>query len=87
MDNTTFDRKLYDKGFLYEDATVNKLEDFASFAENIFINQPVFWEAVSENEKLRAKFEIISEYYESLDSSMNKNYFLELNNITLSNNR
>ena len=75
---------LYDKGFINQYAVMNKFEDFAAFAENIFINKPAFWNAIDSHNALRNKFEIICAYYESLDPSMNRDYFLEMNGVTLS---
>ncbi len=80
-----FNPELYSKGFLHEYAVTNKLEDFTSFAEHIFMKDSEFWEAVNTNEKLYKKFELTCDFYESLDPKMNKEYFLELNQITLSN--
>jgi hypothetical protein len=86
----SFDRRfnpdLYTKGFLHKYAVMNKLEDFTSFAEHIFMNNSTFWEAINANEKLYRKFELTCEFYESLDPSMNKDYFLKMNQIVLSNN-
>jgi len=79
-----FNPELYSKGFLHKYAVMNKLEDFTSFAEHIFINNPEFWEAIDTNEKLYIKFEMTCDFYESLDPKMTKEYFLEINQITLS---
>lgn len=80
-----FDSALYSEGFIYSYALTNKWEDFASFAENIFIYQPAFWNAIRDNKRLWNKFEIICSYYQALDPMLNRQYFLDLNKITLSN--
>ena len=76
--NQDFDEDLHKKGFLYKYAVLNKWEDFASFAENIFIYQPEFWDALAKHQLLRKKFDIICSYYEALDSQLNRAYFLNL---------
>lgn len=81
--NRVFNPELYSKGFINKYAVSNKHEDFASFAENIFINKKVFWKAIADYAPLRKKFEIICAYYEALDPSMNRDYFLKLNSIVL----
>ncbi|GEM_PF-2571082 len=81
--NRDFDPELYDKGFLNKYGVMNKYEDMASFAENIFINKPIFWEAVLSHEALRKKFDIICDFYGALDPSLNQEFFLQLNGIVL----
>lgn len=80
-----FDSALFVKGFLQSYGLTNKFEDFSTFAENIFIYNPVFWEAIQTLEKIRNKFELTCNFYEKLDPRLNKQYFLDLHNITLSN--
>lgn len=80
-----FDPELYSKGFLHKYAVLNKLEDFTSFAEHIFMNDTEFWAAIDANEKLYSKFEMTCSFYEALDPGMSKEYFLTMNQITLSN--
>lgn len=79
--NRNFNPDLYKKGFLYKYAILNKWEDFASFAENIFIYQPEFWDALANHSLLRKKFEIICSFYEALDSNLNEAYFLGLHGV------
>lgn len=81
--NRDFAPDLYPKGFINKYAVLNKFEDFAAFAENIFINKTVFWDAITAHPPLRNKFDIICQYFESLDPSMNQDYFLQMNKITL----
>ena len=79
-----FDADLHPKGFLHKYAVINKLEDFISFAELIFMNNPAFWEAADKYEKLRNKFEITCGFYESQDPVMTREYFLRMNEVALS---
>lgn len=81
--NRDFAPDLYDKGFINKYAVINKFEDFASFAENMFIYKPVFWNAIRDHEALRNKFEIACDFYESLDPRLNQAYFLEMNGVEL----
>ena len=73
-----FDISLYDEGFLHKYAISNKWEDFTSFAEQIFINDPKFWNAVANHKKLRNKFELTCEFYGALDPFWSREYFLNL---------
>ena len=79
-----FDPNLHQYGFLYSYSLTNKWEDFATFAENLFLNKKEFWEAVERYEKIRNKFELISVFYETLDPKMSKEYFLDMNQVKLS---
>lgn len=76
-----FDKNLFSRGFLYSWALTNKLEDFASFGENIFIHQPTFWNAIKEHKPLRNKFNLICEFYGKLHPQFNRDYFLGLHGI------
>ena len=80
-----FDPKLYPQGFLYSYGLTNKWEDFATFAENLFLNKVDFWEAVNEHKRIQNKFEMICDFYESLDPKMDKEYFIKMNHVALYN--
>ena len=86
-DIKSYDRKLnsdlYPKGFLHKYAVLNKWEDFASFAEFILMNNKAFWKALTNNQLLRNKFEIICSFYEALNPTFDRDYILKLNNISL----
>lgn len=71
--------ELYSKAFLHEYAVLNRLEDFTSFAENMFIADPVFWQAINSHQGLKNKFEIVCKFYESINPALNRAYFLQYN--------
>jgi len=77
--NRNYMPELYSKGFLHEYGVLNRLEDFTSFAENIFISDPVFWQAINSHQRLKNKFEIVCEFYAKLDPKLNRAYFLQYN--------
>lgn len=85
--NRAFAPELYAKGFLNKFAVMNKFEDFAAFAENIFINKPEFWQAIEAHPALRNKFEIICSFFEALDPQMDLAYFLQMNGVSLDSDR
>ncbi|QSE96077.1 putative zinc-binding metallopeptidase [Fulvivirga lutea] len=75
--------ELFDKGFIYKYSVMNKLEDFSTFAENLFVSKPGFWEAIKSHETLRNKFKVASEFYESIDPQFNEAYFLDMHGVSL----
>ena len=74
-----FNPDLYSTGFLNLYATINIKEDFASFAENIFLSDVVFWKAVSENKLLHQKLILTIGFYKKLNPDFDEKYF-EKNN-------
>ncbi|MEQ8927726.1 MAG: hypothetical protein RLO81_18055 [Fulvivirga sp.] len=77
------DSDLFDKGYIYKYSVMNKLEDFSTFAENLFVSKPGFWEAIKSHETLRNKFKVASEFYESIDPQFNEAYFLNMHGVIL----
>ncbi len=77
-DSQNFDEKLHEKGFLYEYAVSGFENDFNSFAENLFLPSKDFYKTVDKHNSVKNKFEMIVQFYESIDPSMRENYFRDV---------
>ena len=73
-----YDSSLNEKGFLYKYAQSNLEEDFGSFAENIFVNDPLFWKAIDKYPKLKEKFNLVVDFYHSINPIFTEEYFREI---------
>jgi hypothetical protein len=73
-----FDEALCSKGFLYEYALASNREDFASFAENLFLNNQEFWTLVDKYPLIKAKKDLTIQFYHSLDPIFTEEYFKNL---------
>lgn len=78
QDSTIFDPKLNEIGFLYEYAQSTPENDFNSFAENIFMNDSYFWEAIDKYPKLKEKFDLIVKFYNSINPIFTEEYFRKI---------
>lgn len=76
-----FSPDLYSTGFLNLYATINMKEDFASFAENMFLKDAVFWKAVSENNLLHQKLILTIGFYKKLNPNFDEKYFEKNNTV------
>jgi hypothetical protein len=73
-----YDYDLYKKGFLYEYAMADIYEDFASIAENIFVESPLFLFVAGEFKPINNKFRMIVAFYRNIDSSFKWEYYRQL---------
>lgn len=73
-----FDTLLCAVGFLHEYAKSSANEDFASFAENLFLNNQEFWKLVEKYPLIKAKKDLAIQFYQSLDPIFTEDYFKHL---------
>lgn len=73
-----YDSSLNEKGFLYKYAQSDLEDDFGSFAENIFVNDPLFWKAIDKYPKLKEKFNLVVDFYHSINPIFTEDYFREI---------
>ena len=78
MTSKEFDKKLHETGFLFEYAQSGILEDIASFAENMFLDNPDFWHSIETYPKLKQKFGLVVDFYHSIDPTFTEEYFREI---------
>ncbi len=74
------DSQLYDSifnanGFLYEYANSSFENDFNSFAESIFLPKDDFYEIINANSRLLKKYNLIIEFYSSINKEFSEEYF------------
>jgi len=70
-----FDPEAHNMGFLYEYAQSTMENDINSFAENIFMEDDSFFATAESYEKLKAKLDLIVEFYNTLDKTFTMEYF------------
>lgn len=73
-----FDPKLYEKGFLFQYAQATLEEDMASIAENLFLNDGTFWDIYNQYPRIKAKADLLIEFYNTLNKTFTKEYFFEI---------
>ncbi len=73
-----FDTLLCKVGFLHEYGSSSADEDFASFAENLFLNRQEFWKLVDQYPLIKAKKDLTIQFYHSLDPKFTEEYFKNL---------
>ncbi len=78
MTSKEFDKKLHEAGFLYEYSQSGILEDVASFAENLFLNNPDFWDSIETYPKLKQKFTLVVDFYHLINPTFTEEYFREI---------
>ncbi len=74
-DSQEFDPELHEMGFLYQYAGSTLENDFNSFAENIFMGEESFFKTVEGYEKLKAKLDLIIEFYNAVNPRFTIEYF------------
>ncbi len=77
-DSTVLNDSLCKLGFLHQYAMSAVVEDFASFAENIFMNNAEFWNLAQNYPYIRRKTELFIQFYETLDPTFTEAYFKKL---------
>jgi len=77
-DSSTFDPKLNEIGFLYEYAQSSLENDFNSFAKNIFVNDTYFWEAIDKYPKIKAKNDLVIDFYNKINPKFTLAYFKQI---------
>lgn len=77
-DAMEFDPTLHSQGFLYQYAVSSLENDFNSFAENIFCPVKGFHEAIAKYPKLKQKYDMILQFYKTLDNTLTREYFESL---------
>ncbi len=70
-----FDPKAHNMGFLYEYAQSTMENDINSFAENIFMGDESFFNTAESYEKLKAKLDLMVEFYSTIDPTFTMEYF------------
>ena len=73
-----FDYELNERGFLtrYSEASVE--EDFNVYCQNIFNGGEAFWKLVDKFQKIKAKTELVLQFYHRIDPNFNLQYFNSL---------
>jgi hypothetical protein len=72
------DSSLFSGGFLNEYSLASLEEDWNCYAEYIFLNDPVFWQAWENNEKVRKKTSLLISFYRQLHPVFTLEYFRNL---------
>ena len=62
-------------GFLTEYAMSSLENDFNSFAKLMFLGDPTFWDKVDNYPLINKKFELVMDFYSSLDPMFTEDYF------------
>jgi len=75
VDSEEFNEKINILGFLTEYGMSDLENDFNSFAKNIFIADPGFWELFAKYKRLNKKLEIILKFYNNIDPVFTIEYF------------
>lgn len=65
----------YDEGFLTRYSRASLEEDVNVFAQNLFAGNPVFWEIVDQNIRIRRKARLLISLYQKIDPRFNEGYF------------
>ncbi|GEM_PF-2041825 len=71
-----WDDKLNARGFLHQYATSSMEEDFNSFLDFLFSGDPKFWRRVERYPKLKAKCDLVIEFYYQLNPMFTRDYFM-----------
>lgn len=77
-DAMDFEPTLHSQGFLYQYAISSLENDFNSFAENIFCPLKGFHEALLKYPKLKQKYNMVLQFYNTLDKTLTRDYFESL---------
>lgn len=72
-----FNPNLHEIGFLHTFAQSAFENDFNSIAEYLFMSDKTFWEIYEEYPLIKAKTDLVIEFYNSLDETFTKEYFLK----------
>ncbi|MGB3341427.1 MAG: hypothetical protein WBB37_08100 [bacterium] len=75
-----FDTTYLHQGFLSEYSKTRLCEDFARYAEALFMSEKRFWDAFDKYERVREKAKLTIDFYTRLDSMFTEDYFRELGN-------
>ncbi len=70
--------QLYNKGFLNDYAQSSIENDCNEFAGKMFCNDGEFWRIIKRFNRLKGKFEIMLQFYQSLDKKLDINYFKKI---------
>lgn len=73
-----FDAELGQYGILYEYAISSFDEDFASFAESLFMNNQDFWKFCEAYEPIRKKKDLAIEFYQFIYSGFSEEFFISI---------
>lgn len=73
-----FDETINKEGFLTQYGMSDMENDFNSFAKNIFVCDPGFWELFSKYKRLNKKLNIIIEFYYTIDPQFTIEYFRKI---------
>jgi hypothetical protein len=73
-----FDTTFLPQGFLSEYSKTTLIEDFARYAEALFMSEKEFWDAYDKYEKVRGKADLCIEFYNKLHPIFTGAYFRDL---------
>ncbi len=74
-DSEEFEDEINKQGFLTQYGKSDMENDFNSFAKNLFVSDPGFWELFSKYKRLNKKLDLIIEFYYSIDPQFTIEYF------------
>lgn len=69
------EKVLLRNGFLTEYAMSSLENDFNSFTKLMFLGDPTFWDKVDNYSQINKKFDLVIDFYASLDSTFTEEYF------------
>jgi hypothetical protein len=75
VDSEEFKEEINELGFLTQYGMSDMENDFNSFAKNIFIADPGFWELFAKYKRLDKKLDLILDFYKSVDPLFTIDYF------------
>lgn len=70
-DNQDFSKYYFEKGVLNQYGSSSLDEDYSVYCENIFMDEPEFWEATKNYPRVKAKVKIIMNFYKKINSEIN----------------
>jgi len=73
--------QLYSKGFLNDYAQSSIENDCNEFAGKMFCNDGEFWRIIKRFDRLKGKFEVMLQFYQSLDKKLNFEYFKKISRL------
>ncbi len=76
--STRIDPTYHEAGFLNEYSTSDLENDFNSFAAQLFMTESQLWELAEQYPRIRQKLDLSITFFESIDASLTRDYFLTL---------
>ena len=78
LDDMTFNADLNEKGFLTRYSQASLEEDFNVYCQNIFNGGYDFWQIVKKFPKVKAKTDLVIQFYHNIDTLFTEKYFKSL---------